>query len=150
MNADARAKLKGITGAAPVPAEEVIERVLPQMKELVSETAATNDEVVAALAASRSVAEAARHLGITTRTLNRHAWAALGAAPSFWLDLSRSRRALAALGSGLGLAEIAALAGFADQAHFTRSFGALFGMPPGRFRRDRVLMRRAADPGFSG
>ena len=37
------------------------------------------------------------------------------------------------LGSGRPLAETAAEVGFADQAHFTRTFKAAFGMTPGRY-----------------
>jgi len=48
------------------------------------------------------------------------------------------------------LVEIAMAAGYADQAHFTRSFGAPFGAPPGAFRTEPRLMRLAALPGFSG
>lgn len=39
----------------------------------------------------------------------------------------------------LEISEIARRCGFADQAHFTRAFGKLMGMPPGRFRRARHL-----------
>ena len=38
---------------------------------------------------------------------------------------------------GVPLATIAADCGFADQAHFSRSFRAAYGVPPSRFRRER-------------
>jgi AraC family transcriptional regulator len=37
-------------------------------------------------------------------------------------------------GTDIGLASLAAEAGFADQSHFTRAFRRLYGLPPGRYR----------------
>lgn len=109
-----------------------------------------DDELLDAIVAGRTVARAARLLGVAERTLHRRMIARTGKPPSFWLDLARSRRALACLSTGMALVEIAAEAGYADQAHLTRSFGARFGAPPGHFRRNPALMRLAAHPGFSG
>lgn len=116
----------------------------------VEDMAETNDELIDAVASARVVTSAARRLGITARTLHRHLVARTGRPPSFWLDLARARRALRALATEAPLAEVAFLAGYADQAHLTRSFAARFGLPPGRFRADRRLMRLASQPGFAG
>lgn len=51
----------------------------------------------------------------------------------------RVEQAERALAGGLSLAEIAAAAGFADQAHFTRVFRKHFGMSPGARRRAMQL-----------
>jgi AraC-like DNA-binding protein len=48
------------------------------------------------------------------------------------LRVARARRLLAA---GEPPAAVAALCGFADQAHFTRAFRAAVGVPPGRYAR---------------
>ena len=109
-----------------------------------------NDDLMGAIAAGRTVVGAARLLGVAERTLHRRMRARTGRPPSFWLGLARARRALACLSADMTLSEIAAEIGYADQAHFTRSFGAHFGAPPGSFRGDPVLMRLAAQPGFSG
>jgi len=109
-----------------------------------------NDDLLAAIAAGRTVLRAARLLGVSERTLHRRMIARTGRSPSFWLDLARARRALSCLSTSMTLAEIAMEAGYADQAHLTRSFGARFGSSPGSFRKKPALMRLAAQPGFPG
>ncbi|MFE2230156.1 AraC family transcriptional regulator [Streptomyces kronopolitis] len=58
-----------------------------------------------------------------------------GMAPSDFQRLLRLRRARALLVEGRPTAEAAAVAGFADQAHFHRWFVRCFGVTPGAFRR---------------
>lgn len=58
-----------------------------------------------------------------------------GMAPSDFQRLLRLRRARALLVEGRPAAEAAAVAGFADQAHFHRWFVRCFGVTPGAFRR---------------
>ncbi|MGK9286369.1 helix-turn-helix domain-containing protein [Sinorhizobium meliloti] len=109
-----------------------------------------NDDLVGALASTSTVMIAARQLGVSERTLHRHVRKRTGEAPSFWIELARARRALRALRVGLPLAEVAFDAGYADQAHFTRAFGARFGCSPAKFRRNPLLMPLAGRPGFAG
>jgi AraC-like DNA-binding protein len=54
--------------------------------------------------------------------------------PHAYLTDVRIRRARRLLRSGEMPAEVAALCGFADQAHFTRHFKARTGVTPGQFR----------------
>jgi AraC family transcriptional regulator len=49
------------------------------------------------------------------------------------LRIEHARRAL--LEGGRSLSSIAIATGFADQAHFSRRFKQVVGMPPGRYRR---------------
>ena len=58
----------------------------------------------------------------------------LGTSPHRYLVLRRLDRAKALLSQGGSLAGVAADAGFADQAHFTRHFKRAFGMTPGRWQ----------------
>lgn len=61
----------------------------------------------------------------------------VGLTPSAYLRqyrLQQSRRWLAAPDGGLPLAELAAMLGFADQAHFTRAFKQVYGVTPGQWR----------------
>jgi len=109
-----------------------------------------NEEPIAAILATTSVKEAARHLGVSPRTLHRYLVASTGRAPSFWFDLARARRTLAGLATSADLASVALMAGYADQAHMTRSFRFRFGVTPARFRMNEELMRLAAQPGFAG
>jgi AraC-like DNA-binding protein len=57
----------------------------------------------------------------------------LGTSPHRYLVMRRLERAKRSIIEGEGLAEAAADAGFADQAHFTRHFRKTFGMTPGRW-----------------
>lgn len=109
-----------------------------------------NEELMAALLETTSVKGAARQLGVSPRTLHRYLVAKTGRAPSFWFDLARARKALAGLATQTDLASLAFLAGYADQAHMTRSFRLRFGLTPARFRKNEELMRLAAQPGFPG
>ena len=82
--------------------------------------------------------------GLTRHDLARQFRIALGTSPHRYLLMRRLDFARARLlipegtrGTLLGcpsLTDIAAEAGFADQAHFTRAFCAAFGMTPGRYR----------------
>ncbi|CAL9562415.1 hypothetical protein SUDANB58_04668 [Streptomyces sp. enrichment culture] len=91
--------------------------------------------IVAALAAGRSVAETAEALGIGARLLHRRSLAAFGYGPKTLARVLRLRRALALARDGVPLAETAARAGFADQAHLTRDVRELTGLPPTRLLR---------------
>jgi AraC-like DNA-binding protein len=77
---------------------------------------------------------AERH-GISPRTLNRHFRQAYGITPAHHRWRTRTLGAWREIVLGAKpLADIAASAGFADQAHMTRSVVALTGRSPGRWR----------------
>ncbi|MEZ7003425.1 helix-turn-helix domain-containing protein [Streptomyces sp. AD55] len=86
--------------------------------------------IVAALQAGRSVAATADGLGVGARRLHRRSLAAFGYGPKTLARVLRLQRALALARGGTPLAETAALAGFADQAHLTRDVRRLTGMAP--------------------
>jgi len=61
-----------------------------------------------------------------------------GMPPHRWMVLQRIERAQHYLAhSNLSLGEIAHLCGFADQSHFTRTFGKVVGINPGEWRRQK-------------
>jgi len=64
----------------------------------------------------------------------------LGTSPHRYLVMRRLDRAKHLLSQGGSLADAAADAGFADQAHFTRHFKKTFGMTPGRW----VALKKSA------
>ncbi len=64
----------------------------------------------------------------------------LGTSPHRYLVMRRLDRAKIMLSEGGSLADVAADAGFADQAHFTRHFKKTFGMTPGRW----MALKRSA------
>ncbi|CAH2402846.1 HTH araC/xylS-type domain-containing protein [Mesorhizobium ventifaucium] len=63
---------------------------------------------------------------------------AIGLTPAAYIRDRRLRRASTLIEQGLGLAEAAIAAGFADQSHLSRAFRAVHGMTPGMFRRGKA------------
>jgi len=61
---------------------------------------------------------------------------ATGLPPHAYLRQLRVERARELLFRRMPLAEVALAAGFADQAHFTRTFKQITGTTPGRYRLD--------------
>jgi AraC-like DNA-binding protein len=68
---------------------------------------------------------------------------AMGMSPHGYQRQARIRLAVGLIRRGLGLGEIAMAAGFADQAHLTRSFRQTMGITPGAYRRACAPRRRA-------
>jgi AraC-like DNA-binding protein len=91
------------------------------------------------LADPPSLEELATAVGSGPFTLLRAFRAAYGLPPHAYLTNLRVQWAREMLDSGLRPAEVAALAGFADQAHLNRHFKRIVGVPPGAY-----LLGRAA------
>ncbi|MFI9154002.1 helix-turn-helix domain-containing protein [Streptomyces sp. NPDC053367] len=91
--------------------------------------------LVAGLDAGRPVGGLADELGLGARQLHRRSLAAFGYGPKTLARILRLRRALRLARSGVPLAETAARAGYADQAHLTREVRELTGTTPGRLLR---------------
>ena len=100
-----------------------------------------------AQAASEPASVLARRLGISVRQFERRCLVGLGMPLRQYRRLARYSAAMAALmmqGAGAQrLADLAQDAHYVDQAHFTRDFGTLAGLPPGRFLRQRALSQYA-------
>ncbi len=77
----------------------------------------------------------AEEAGLRLETLSRGFRRAYGVTPLAFRARARVLRALAMVSAGNALSDIGATCGFADQAHFTRSFHELTGEAPGRWRR---------------
>ncbi len=69
-------------------------------------------------------------VGLSERQLYRRCLDAFGYGPKMLDRVLRMNAALDRARGGLGLAEVAAQTGYADQAHFTRDVKALAGVPP--------------------
>jgi len=100
----------------------------------------------AALVRAREVLDAAPDLSVTAEDLeiatgiDRYAFARafrarFGTSPHRYLVGRRLMAVKAGIAAGSTLADLAAGAGFADQAHMTRHFKARFGITPGRYAR---------------
>jgi AraC-like DNA-binding protein len=92
-----------------------------------------------------SLDETARHAGLSPFHLHRLFAARFGLAPHAFVMRQRLRLALAALEAGQSVAQAAALAGFADQSHFTRQFRRAVGVTPGRFVRTQPVAAGRSD-----
>lgn len=82
---------------------------------------------------------AARHCGLSTARLRSIAAAQLGVPLSRWQNWRMLRRAGLALSAGASLADAAQAAGFADQAHFSRTMKAMTGLTPSSAREPLAL-----------
>ena len=91
------------------------------------------------LAEPPSLAELAANTGLSQFTLLRAFRAQTGLPPHAYLNQLRVRRARSLLDDGRPPADVAALTGFADQAHLTRHFKRVVGVPPGAYQRERML-----------
>lgn len=81
------------------------------------------------LARGRTVAEVARTLALSERQLHRHCRDAFGYGPKTLARVLRMQRALRLARQDTPLAQVAAEAGYADQAHLSREVRALAGVP---------------------
>ncbi|NSC24250.1 AraC family transcriptional regulator [Streptomyces albus subsp. chlorinus] len=68
-----------------------------------------------------------------------------GMPPHAWLTDARVHRARALLDAGMPPARTAVAVGFTDQAHLTRHFGRIVGVPPGAYQRGRARMYKTRE-----
>lgn len=94
---------------------------------------------------SRLVADVVRDCGHSHRHFTSRFERAVGLTPKTWCRLVRFDRVLERLSSSspaLGLADIAAAEGYADQSHFIREFKFLGGLTPGQYLRRKSAHAR--------
>lgn len=85
-----------------------------------------------------TLGDMAAQIGLTTDLFTRRFRASFGQPPYRYVTARRVERAGQLLAQGrMAVKEIAALCGFADQAHLTRVYARETGMTPGAFRRLR-------------
>jgi len=99
---------------------------------------AVRDLLAERLADPPTLAELAMLTGLSQFALLRVFRAATGLPPHAYLNQLRVRRARRLLDDGLPAAEVAARTGFADQAHLTRHFKRVVGVPPAAYQRERL------------
>jgi AraC-like DNA-binding protein len=93
-------------------------------------------EALAGFAGGARVDEVVRRCGYSHRTFISMFRAAVGLTPKTFCRIRRFQRAIDLLGRERGgLADLAASAGYADQAHFSRDFAAFSGVSPTEYRR---------------
>jgi AraC-like DNA-binding protein len=94
------------------------------------------------MTAPPALAELAGVAGVGPFALLRAFRAETGMPPHAYLNQLRVRQARVLLDAGVPPAEAAATTGFADQAHLTRHFKRVVGVPPGAFQRARGAVRQ--------
>ncbi len=87
--------------------------------------------IAASLAAGARVAAVAEDAGLSARQLHRRCLDAFGYGPKTLARILRLQRALGLARQGHTFADVAARAGYADQAHLARDVRALAGLPLG-------------------
>ena len=123
-------------GAPPAPDAEGVERFLRARlpaPDPVAERMADAVELVANEPGIARVDELAARLHTTVRTLQRLFGEYVGIGPKWVIRRYRLREVADRL-TTTDLATIAAELGYADQAHLTRDFTAMFGEPPTHYR----------------
>ncbi|MGI5140465.1 MULTISPECIES: AraC family transcriptional regulator [unclassified Streptomyces] len=95
---------------------------------------AVRDRLADELVTPPSLADLAAGLGLSRYQLLRAFRTTMGVPPYAWLAQHRVNRARTLLEAGLRPAEVAALVGFADQAHLTRWFRRVLGVTPAAYR----------------
>jgi AraC-like DNA-binding protein len=96
------------------------------------------------LADPPSLAELAAMTGLSQFALLRAFRRETGMPPHAYLNQLRVRRARLLLDRGLAPADVAAQTGFADQAHLTRHFKRVLGVPPAAYQRERLMLQSAS------
>ena len=135
-----------VWGVSAMQAAERLHSVTDRQALLIRMVAQRNAEpdrlVVAAAGrlgqARATVAAVAADLGVSERTLNRRATAAIGYGPKVLARVARLRRLIAA-SEHEPLAICALSAGYANQAHMTDEVRRLTGLTPVRFLKDATL-----------
>jgi AraC-like DNA-binding protein len=105
---------------------------------------AVRDLLPQRLADPPSLSELAMITGLSQFALLRAFRQETGMPPHAYLNQLRVRRARQLLDGGLAPADVAAQTGFADQAHLTRHFKRVIGVPPAAYQRERLSLRSAS------
>jgi AraC-like DNA-binding protein len=125
-------------------------RVIELIEEFTHRAKSVEDALEALAENGASVSSVARRLGIQERMLQRRVRSTTDRSPAYWIQLARVRKAARLLSRSFSLSEIAAICGFADQAHMTRAFRKWFGVPPASFRQNADFMEMIASCGYDG
>jgi AraC-like DNA-binding protein len=99
--------------------------------------------VTGGLAAGSAVADVARQVGWSARTLQRQCTSVYGYGPATLRRILRFRRAVRLFSEGLPAIEVAARAGYADQPHLHREVRGLAGAPLASLRQKSSSANRS-------
>lgn len=119
------------------------DRLAPHLDRVTADAAYGTVQAAVGLMRARehvTLAPVAEQLHVSPRTLQRMFARYVGASPLWVLRRYRLQDAATAIDSGQGadLGALAADLGFADQAHLTRAFTTVIGVPPSAYRSGRT------------
>ncbi|GAA2044005.1 helix-turn-helix domain-containing protein [Agromyces tropicus] len=152
---DAAAMAKAVDAlvarGADAAAAEAFEAWLGARRPVLDEEAGRIREVIAAAERDRAIVrvdQLAEVADVGVRQLERMVRDQLGLTPKWLVRRYRLQESADRLAGpdAPALAELAAELGYADQAHFTREFRAVIGVPPGAYAREAAVAR-ADGPG---
>jgi AraC-like DNA-binding protein len=124
----------------PARARAHLERAVFERQVSVRHEPDLTPRLLALINQPRSAVDALAHeLGVSERTLRRHAERTIGYGPKMLDRVLRFRRAMRLIRRGWPLATTATAAGYADQAHLTREIQRLAGMSPSAVQRQPRL-----------
>jgi AraC-like DNA-binding protein len=109
-----------------------------QIRRAPAAVGATRDLLHDRLADPPTLAELADMTELSQFALLRAFRAETGLPPHAYLNQLRVRQARLLLDDGVSAADVAAQVGFADQAHLTRHFKRVVGVPPAAYQRERL------------
>ncbi|MEV5593110.1 helix-turn-helix transcriptional regulator [Streptomyces sp. NPDC052496] len=124
-------RLTGTVAGTGSPGRVLEEIALRRLREAAGPSDPARGVIAAALGRGRSVAEVAGTVGVGERQLHRRCLEAFGYGPKMLARVLRLVRALELARGGMPYADVAARAGYADQAHLAREVKALAGAPLG-------------------
>ncbi|MEV4223455.1 helix-turn-helix transcriptional regulator [Nonomuraea sp. NPDC049725] len=125
------AALDALAGLPADPPDDPLRALLAVVETRLRRTAAPDPSVTAIAArlrTGRTVAETAWDLGLSVRQLHRRSLTSFGYAPKTLQRVVRFQRALRLTRAGVPLADVAARAGYADQAHLANDVKRLSGV----------------------
>ena len=128
-------------------AEDLLGRVRPPRDPVAEEVAGMVARITADSSLCR-VGELAAALGLPVRRLQRLFANYVGVSPKWVMRRARLQEAAmrAEQGGRVDWAELAAVLGYADQAHLTRDFTAVIGVPPARYVTVATTASQVSEP----
>ena len=119
-----------------------------QLSEFCFELDNLSDALACLQSETRTVANAAKNLGVSLRTLERLIKSGTGRSPHFWYSLARVRRTARSLYKADSLGAAAIEAGYTDQSHMSREMKKWFRKTPAQIVSDDNIRSALLEPGY--
>lgn len=128
------------------------EKAISQLEDMLNEVTSIKpcvEEALTSLASDlTNVTQAAKQLGMSTRSLQRMLIKETDKSPSYWFQLARARKAAKHLSQTNAMANTADLYGYSDQSHMCREFQRWFKFSPTQLLNNPMLMAQLDCTGY--